>query len=123
MTGPKSPEPEKSQLTLSDNSYRILKWVTGIILPSIGTLYFALASIWGLPAAQQVLGTIIAVQAFLGAALGISTHTYNNSDARYSGDLNVSEMGEKTLYSLELNHDPRELQKKREAIFKVNPPE
>jgi hypothetical protein len=102
MTVPEQSEPEKSPFTLSDKNYGILKWVTGIILPSIGTLYFALSVIWGLPAAQQILGTIIAVQAFLGAALGISTHTYNSSDARFSGDINVIERDDKTIYSLEL---------------------
>jgi|tagenome__1003787_1003787.scaffolds.fasta_scaffold20694698_2 hypothetical protein len=122
MTVPEQSEPEKSPFTLSDKNYGILKWVTGIILPSIGTLYFALSVIWGLPAAQQILGTIIAVQAFLGAALGISTHTYNSSDARFSGDINVIERDDKTIYSLELNHSPEELEAKKEAIFKVNTP-
>lgn len=42
-----------------------------------GTLYFALASIWGLPYAEEIVGTITAIDAFLGVLLGISTHNYN----------------------------------------------
>ena len=61
---------------MSNRMYDILKFVAQIILPALGTLYFALASIWGLPYGEQIVGTITAVDAFLGALLGISTATY-----------------------------------------------
>lgn len=64
-------------MKLSNSNYDWLKWVAQILLPAFGTLYFALASIWGLPYAEQVVGTITAIDAFLGALLGISTHFYN----------------------------------------------
>lgn len=59
-----------------DKIYDILKWVALIFLPALGTLYFALASIWGLPYGQEIVGTITAIDAFLGALLGISTVQY-----------------------------------------------
>ena len=49
------------------------------LLPSAGTLYFALAGIWGLPYGEQVVGTITAVDTFLGVILGISTSQYNKT--------------------------------------------
>ena len=49
------------------------------MLPACGTLYFALASIWGLPYAEQIIGTISAVTVFIGALIGISTSNYNKS--------------------------------------------
>jgi len=64
-------------MKLSNSNYDWLKWVAQIFLPAFGTLYFALASIWGLPYAEQVVGTVTAIDAFLGALLGISTHYYN----------------------------------------------
>ena len=64
-------------MKLSDSNYDWLKWVAQIFLPACGTLYFALAQIWGLPYAEQVVGSITAIDAFLGALLGISTHYYN----------------------------------------------
>jgi hypothetical protein len=64
-------------MKLSNSNYDWLKWVAQIFLPACGTLYFALAQIWGLPYAEQVVGTITAIDAFLGALLGISTHYYN----------------------------------------------
>lgn len=62
---------------MSNKFYDILKWVAQILLPAIATLYFALAQIWGLPYAEQIVGTITAVDAFLGVILGISTVQYN----------------------------------------------
>lgn len=67
-------------MKLSNSNYDWLKWVAQIFLPAFGTLYFALAQIWGLPYAEQVVGTITAIDAFLGAILGISTHFYNKGD-------------------------------------------
>ena len=62
---------------MSNKMYNILKWVAMILLPALGTLYFALAGIWGFPYAEQVVGTITAVDTFLGVILGISTAQYN----------------------------------------------
>lgn len=61
----------------SNKVYDVMKWVAQIVLPAIGTLYFALAGIWGFPYGEQVVGTITAVDAFLGALLGISSAQYN----------------------------------------------
>ena len=58
---------------MSNRTYDVLKFIAQIFLPALGTLYFALASIWNLPYGEQVVGTISAVDAFLGALLGIST--------------------------------------------------
>lgn len=57
--------------------YDILKFLALIVLPAAGTLYFALAQIWGLPYGEQIVGTIAAVDTFLGALLGISKAAYD----------------------------------------------
>ena len=62
---------------LSNEVYDILKFIAQIVLPAAGTLYFALAGIWGWPYGEQIVGTITAVDAFLGTLLGISTAAYN----------------------------------------------
>ena len=56
--------------------YDTLKYVAQVVLPSVGTLYFALAGIWGLPFGEEIVGTITAIDAFLGALLMISTSQY-----------------------------------------------
>lgn len=58
---------------MSNRMYDILKYIAQIVLPALGTLYFALSTIWGLPYGEQVVGTLTAIDAFLGALLGIST--------------------------------------------------
>ena len=62
---------------LNNKLYDILKYIALIVLPALGTLYFALAQIWGLPYGEQIVGTITAIDCFLGALLGISTNIYN----------------------------------------------
>lgn len=64
-------------MSMSNKVYDVLKWIAQILLPALGTLYFALAQIWGFPYAEEVVGTISAIDAFLGVLLGISTHKYN----------------------------------------------
>lgn len=62
---------------LDERVYKILKYIAQIVLPAVGTLYFALAGIWGFPYGEEIVGTITAVDTFLGVLLGISTATYN----------------------------------------------
>lgn len=67
-------------MKMSNTVYDALKFIAQIFLPAVGTLYFALAQIWGLPYAEQIVGTITAVDAFLGALLGISTMQYRKAN-------------------------------------------
>lgn len=64
-------------MKLKNETYDVLKFIAQILLPAAGTLYFALAKIWGLPYGTEIVGTITAVDTFLGALLGISTNNYN----------------------------------------------
>lgn len=63
-------------MMMSNKLYDLLKKIAQIWLPALGTLYFALAQIWGLPYAEQIVGTISAIDCFLGAILGISSMQY-----------------------------------------------
>ena len=65
---------------MSNKIYDILKWVAQYFLPAAGTLYFALTATWGLPYGEQVVGTITAVDTFLGVLLGISTAQYKKNN-------------------------------------------
>ena len=105
---------------LSNRMYDLLKKTVQLVLPALGALYFALAQIWELPRAEEVVGTIAAVTTFLGIVLGISSNQYNNTEARYDGDMVVTEKDEGgKLYSLDLLSDPEDLDKKDELIFKI----
>lgn len=64
---------------MNNKVYDVLKWIAMILLPAIGTLYFALADIWNFPCAEQVVGTITAIDTFLGVVLGISSAQYKKN--------------------------------------------
>ena len=65
---------------MNNKLYDVLKYIAQIVLPAIGTLYFALARIWGLPYGEQIVGTITAVDTFIGVLLGISSYNYNKKE-------------------------------------------
>lgn len=62
---------------MSNKTYDVLKFICQIVIPALGTLYFGISSIWGLPYGEEVVGTLTVIDAFLGALLGISTVEYN----------------------------------------------
>lgn len=64
-------------MMFKNSTYDVLKFVAQIVLPAVGALYFALAGIWSFPYGEEVVGTITALDAFLGTILGISTLNYH----------------------------------------------
>lgn len=79
-------------MKMSSKVYDVLKFICQILLPAIGTLYFALSRIWNFPLAEEVVGTITAVDAFLGAILGISSMQYYKE--QYAENLDPPNDGE-----------------------------
>lgn len=67
-------------LIISNNTYDVLKWIAQILLPALGTLYFGLSAIWGLPYAEEIVGTVTTVDAFLGVILGLSSIQYKKEN-------------------------------------------
>lgn len=64
---------------ISNKTYDTLKWIAQIALPALGTLYAALAVIWGFPYGEQIVGTISAIDVCLGTLLGISKAKYDKT--------------------------------------------
>lgn len=90
------------KVALSNKVYDVLKWIATYLLPALGTLYFALAKIWMFPYGEEVVGTITAIDAFLGAILGLSKAGFEGD-----GDIVVDTTNpDKDVYSLQLNDDP-----------------
>lgn len=67
-------------MKLTNKTYDRLKWVAQYLLPALGTLYFTVSGIWGLPYGEQVVGTITAVDTFLGVVLGVSSAEYHKQN-------------------------------------------
>ena len=64
-------------MVIPSKVYDVLKWVCMIVLPAIATLWFTLGKVWGFPYLGEIEATIIAIDTFLGAILGVSTIQYN----------------------------------------------
>ena len=71
---------EGLSMKLNDKVYDVLKWIALYLLPALGTLYFALSGVWGLPYGEEIVGTLTAVDTFLGVVLGISSAEYKKTD-------------------------------------------
>lgn len=109
-------------MKLSNQTYDTLKWVAQLLLPGLATLYFALSSIWGLPYGEQIVGTITAIDAFLGLLLGLSASAYKASGAGVNGTLQIDPNDPtKAIYRLQLNEDLSNLANKTSITLKVDP--
>lgn len=63
-------------MKLSNRWYDALKWIALILLPALAAFYVGLAQFWNLPFVEAISGSIMLLDAFLGALLGISTSNY-----------------------------------------------
>lgn len=114
-----SPPSTSRQPLFTSAQYNTLKHVAAIGLPLVAALYYALGQIWHFPDVSQVMASIAAVNTVLGGLLGYSTATYNASEAKYAGVIEVAETELKKIFSLNLNQAPDELERLAEATFKV----
>lgn len=105
---------------LGDSAYNKLKQSTTVVLPALGALYFALAQIWHLPKAEEVVGSIAALNTFLGVLLGVSTRSYNRSDVKYAGIIEVEETPDAKQLNFILNEAAAPLEKQPEVTFRVD---
>ena len=62
----------------NNKAYDILKWCCMILIPAIACLWFTLGKIWHFPYLAEIEATIVAINTFLGALLGISNIQYKN---------------------------------------------
>ncbi len=97
-------------MTLSNKVYDTLKWISQILLPGLGTLYFAISGIWGLPYCEQVVGTLSAITVFIGMLLGLSA-------AKYPGDGTIKMQG--ATYKTKLSIPMSDLNDKKSVMLMV----
>ena len=71
-------------MRISNATYDTFKWIAQYLLPGLGTFYFAISKIWGLPYGVEIVGTIAALDTFLGVILGVSTAQYKSDQDKAS---------------------------------------
>jgi hypothetical protein len=107
-------------MILNNRLYNILKSIAQIWLPALGTLIFTFTDVWGLSYGPQIVGTITAVDTFLGVGLGLSSRVYNSSDKAFDGDIVVNTKDPaKDTYSLNLGIPIAEIAGKKSINFRV----
>lgn len=111
--------PQVRDHLLSNKMYDALKLLAQILFPAAGALYFAMSGIWGLPGAEKVIGSITAVDVFLGVILSLSTVSYNGSEAKYDGAINVAENATTKTLALDFKN-PEGVDSKKQIVLKVN---
>jgi hypothetical protein len=99
--------------------YDFLKFVVMIGIPCAAMLYFLLSVLWDFPHPLGTLGVFATINAVLGILVSISSVSYNTSEGKYDGDLNVTNIGSRKAFTVELNEVPEVLAQKSEVIFKV----
>ena len=60
----------------NSKTYDVFMWIALVALPATATLWFTVAKIWGLPYIAEITGTLVAVDTFIGALIGISNIRY-----------------------------------------------
>lgn len=113
---------QKKNSILSNRGYDILKWVTVLVIPALGTFYATLALIWGFPAGEQVLSSTVAVNLFLGTILGLATKSYNQNESRYDGDIRIDKDRPEDPVIAELDTPIATVEAQDEVILKVQHP-
>lgn len=105
-------------ILIKGKRYDQLKFLAQVVLPALATLYFALAGLWGLPSVEQVVGTIVAVDAFLGVILQLSSTAYSK-DIADAGELHVNPEGKLSFVVDTDKTDVDKLGTRQEVRFKV----
>lgn len=108
-------------MILNNKMYDQLKFLALVLLPALGTLYFALAGIWGLPAAEQVVGTIVAVDTFLGIVLRISSAQETSFDGYLEQKGSDPDTGIPHL-AMTVTKDPSKIVEGQYARLKIGAP-
>lgn len=106
-------------MKLKNGTYNVLKFVALVFLPALGTAYFAVAGIWHLQHTTQIIGTITAVDTFLGALLHVSSKSYSPPT---NGALKVDLSDPtKETYTLDVTTPIEDIKKLSHLVLAVEP--
>lgn len=65
----------------SSKLYDVLKWIGRYALPSLTTLYVALAKVWGWDYATEITATLSAITVCLNSLLGICNSNFKDQNS------------------------------------------
>lgn len=104
-------------MKISNKMYDMLSNTVKLVLPALGTLYFTIASVWGFPYGDQVVGSLAAIATFLGVVLTVAKRGWSDV---MDGSIVVNQTDpDKDVYSIELNGPIEELTANKSVALKV----
>lgn len=104
---------------MSNPTYDRLKKTAQLVLPGLGTLYFTLSQIWGFPYGEEVVGSIAAVNTFIGGLVVVASNKYQARHSAADGALVLERVNGVLKYTMELERDPSELVGQDEFRLKI----
>lgn len=108
-------------MIIRGTTYDLLKWAGTIVLPALGTLYFALADIWGFPYGAEVVGTITAIVTFLNVVLKISKTNYENAGEDVQGLLMLDQTNPEMVFTqMDLKEPISEIENDSKITLRVD---
>lgn len=109
-------------MTIDNKFYDFLKYLALLVLPALGAVYFVLTEVSELPSPTRVLGALLIVILLLGIVLTLSSRAYAVSDARFDGQMDVQDIGDRTVVQMAFNDQDQlmAVTGKKEVVFKVN---
>jgi Putative phage holin Dp-1 len=107
---------------MNSKFYDYLKVIAQIWLPALGTLIFTLTDLWNLKWGPQAVGSITAVDAFLGVGLGLSSRSYNKNEKNFDGFLTVdTSRPNRNIYSVDVTTALETLPEMNDVRLKIRP--
>lgn len=117
---PKHAEPTKP--LLGDKIYNVVKNGAMVVLPALSAFYYALATIWGWPEPEKVVGTLAALNVFLGVVAVVAKVLYDKSGAGFDGTVDLQHVdGQKTVV-MDIQTHPEDMLSQKTVTLKVNQP-
>lgn len=102
---------------LSGRTYEWLKFAATVLFPGVTALYLALGNLWNFPHVEEVAGTLMAINTFIGLIVKVSSDQYQREDKNFDGVIVIDDSGPKTQVLTQYVKDPRDLTK--QGVFKV----
>lgn len=112
--------PPKADVLLSNKVYDWFKSSSLYVLPALAAAYFGIAQIWGLPYAEEVVGTVAVLETLLGVVLRVSNKQYEGSESRFDGSILVEPGEDEDTTNLNVLLDPDAIARKKEITVRID---
>lgn len=107
---------------MKNKLYDAIKYTTTVAIPALSAAYVGLdvALNDALPYENEVAKAAIVITTLLGALVLQQSHSYNNSEERFDGELEVNAHDPSLVHSLDLDGiEPRKLGTAKQVVLKV----